>query len=61
MSQLFDSTFSCDNMSDNIFSTHSAAPMWPKIYESDLKVIAISGLNLEKRVIQVNGAFDLLP
>lgn len=35
--------------------------MWPKIYESDLKVIAISGLNLEKRVIQVNGAFDLLP
>lgn len=48
-------------MSDNIFSTHSAAPMWPKIYESDLKVIAISGLNLEKRVIQVNGAFDLLP
>lgn len=48
-------------MSDNIFSTHSAAPMWLKIYESDLKVIAISGLNLEKRVIQVNGAFDLLP
>lgn len=35
--------------------------MWQNVYESDLKVIAISGLNLEKHVIQVSGVFYLLP